>query len=209
MQKQNTIHINDIIEYVDQVAKTHGWIEPENIVGYDKEQIKNDNISSMSFIKEYDDSEDFPVDFEIANYYLDYFCDIDNDIYKLVNYGLWVIVHLYGSTPVYIYPAFMRQHLNKVDTTELTSIFDLIFIQIKKAKEYNDNLLVSLLTEFLFELFQYGSEWGVFAENPQSKPSVPNCNINVKEAKDMDYLCSKLPDSYVSKLASLEQYDRP
>ena len=41
MQKQNSIHINDIIEDVEQVAKTHGWIKPENIVGYDKEQIKN------------------------------------------------------------------------------------------------------------------------------------------------------------------------
>ena len=209
MQKQNSIHINDIIEDVEQVARTHGWIEPENIIGYDKEQIKNNNINSMTFIKKYDDSEDFPVDFEIANYYLVYFCDIDNNIYKLVNYGLWVIISLYCSTPVNIYPVYMREYLDKVDVTELTYIFDLIFIQIKKAKEDNDDLLMSLLTEFLFELFQYGGEWGVYAENPQSKPSVPNCNINVQEAKDMDYLCSKLPDSYVSKLASLEQYDRP
>lgn len=192
----------DNYEWTEQLFDFYekiGWIEPDCIVGFDKALVKAHNLERFD-TGIMDEAE--TADKMIASYY-EYRFKIEADIEKFTDVSLWLIMELADSTPTYIFPVQIREYFKTHGTQSLNDCFNKIYQAIAYHQIHSPKIVTYLLTEFLFETFQYGSEWGVFVE-PRGKPSITYNVLSVEQANEHDYLCSKLSAENLQKLANVE-----
>lgn len=191
----NYSYTEDLYDFYERI----GWIEPDQITGYDKQAVRDYNLQTFNqgIINDVETADEM-----IASFYDTLFYYQPN-AEKLIDVSIWLITELADSTPTYIFPSFLRQQLQQLDNDTLNTYFNTIYQAIQRSLTVSPYIITYLLTEFLFESFQYVSEWGVYVE-PKDKPSIITLPMMVEEVRLDNYLCGKLSDENVKKLVSLE-----
>lgn len=198
-----SLDIEELEEDGDSLALEFGWIYPESFIGYDKNAIKEHQGRCVISTPEGAIEPEIDPCFYISEYYSECF-KAQPDIYKFVEGSLWLTVQLYCSYPTHILTISLRKYFHN-DNTDLDNIFTIISSEIDKATKNEDKVAVFLLTDFIFETFEFGPEWGVFVDT-SGKSSILQNMITIDEAKKYDILCSKLSAQNIAILAKLENY---
>lgn len=137
----------------------------------------------------------------MSDYYLSYL-DEYKDFIKLIDAVFWFIDNFNDSYISNIAPIYLRDYLLEKDSMYLNFLFSYIFGKIN----FNDKIKYKLGVNFLFEVFQYGSEWGVYYRDSHFKPSMSENAINIGKGDNNPYLSSKLSETNLLQLDNLEQY---
>lgn len=181
------------------------WVHPENVTGFSRETVRKENIRSY---EEDDYNRDSDTADIIVASYLEECLYVDSSNYMIfLEYGLWLITELYSIYVVHIFPSDMREHLPR-ESNKLNHIFDeiyKIFLTKDKEGEYH---CANLLKIFIFEVFQFGSEWGNFDIKHIDCDSMFLENNLIESAAEGKFLCSYLNKENLANLSALVDYSK-
>ncbi len=110
------------------------------------------------------------------------------DFKKFIVYGLWLIVETYSIYTANILPIVVRDKLPR-DEIILNSIFNVIYSEYAKHK--NNENIAYVISEYLFNLFEFGYDFDNFNQNNLNKIGVFQKNICINDPNNTA-LCSFL-----------------
>ena len=202
MQKKIDISVLD--KKVNFSIPPFFWIHPKNIYGFSKIQTRKENTQEI-LNEDSDLSNLNRADFIIA-IYLEECLELHPEDYQIfLDNILWIITELYSTYASNLSSVYLRPHLPK-ETKILNKIFEKIFDLISIKKTERDYFCLFLLKNFIFELFQFGPEWGVFSRDRLNYSSLFQDNIAIDDIKN-PYLCSFLNKENMKKISSLLDID--
>ncbi|WP_227429767.1 hypothetical protein [Psychrobacter sp. I-STPA6b] len=190
------VNIEIIQLKTDYEIEPFDWVQPENIDGYHPAMVRSYNIDSFGDGNITKCNKEEQADQIIADYYLECFYH-DGDYHLLIEYGLWLIKSLYCSYVAYIYPCSIKEKLPK-NETKINQLFDILYNEFEGACQIKEYHCAKLIRVFMFELLQYGAEWGMFLHK----------NNNINEAKEFDYLYAYLSEGNLAKLVDIEKFNK-
>lgn len=190
------ISINDIEVNKYDLVDNIGWIHPKNIMGYDVEELKKYNFNQINHICV---EMDMKSDAIIYDYIEECFLAYPADFERFIIYGLWLIVETYSIFTANILPIAVRNYLPR-DKVILNHIFDIIYNEYIKYK--HNKIIAYIISEYLFNLFEFGYDFGVFNQENLNKISVFRENICIDDPDNIA-LCSFLSRENKMRIAHL------
>lgn len=192
--------INTIKTKVDFEVEPFVWINPNLILGYNIQEVRESNFKLFLQGSTYTDEGD-SVDEVIASYYLE--CDARSPNFDLLlDYALWLIENLFSSYVAYIYPSYIREYLSPQNVNKVFIILYEFFDKFCSSKEYH---IAHLIKIFIFESMCYGPEWGSFLDEENGK-IVSEKKIEIHSLKHNHYLCIYLLKDNLQKIKILQSF---
>ena len=153
------------------------------------------------------DNPDTP-DIIIASYLQECLLFDPKEYLIFLEYGLWLITELYSSYVVYSFPVDIRENILR-DSHEINYIFNKIYDEFIIKDEKEDYHCANLLKIFIFEIFQFGKEWGTFDTKHINHDSILSKNILIDNSNNQNvFLCSYLNNENLIKLSNLVDYNK-
>lgn len=201
---QEKIDISVLNRKIDFSIPPFFWIHPKNISGFSKTKTKQENIQLVLGENREPSSSD-PADLIIAMYLEECLESHPEDYQLFLEYNLWLIVELYSSYVSSLSPMCLRPHLPH-DKKILNQVFEKVFTLFSTKDMEQDYFCLFLLKNYIFELFQFGPEWGVFTKDKLDHPSMFQYNLAIDDINNTG-LCSLLTETNVRKISSLLDVD--
>lgn len=203
---KSCIDISLLDEKVTFFIEPFEWINPQNVFGFSKDEVRKENIRLYEESNFQDNDSDM-ADIIIAAYLQECLLSDPNGYLIFLDYGLWLITELYSSYVTYTFPADIRKHL-LTHPNKLNYVFERIYELFSKKDKEEDYHCANLLKIFIFEVFQFGSEWGVFDTKHINHDSVFSKNTLIDENTRNEFLCSHLNKENIEKLSDLIDYKK-
>lgn len=203
------VDISVLNKKVDFFIEPFEWINPQKIIGFSKNDVRKENIRLYEE-NEYEYESDNPdtPDIIIALYLQECLLFDPNGYLIFLEYGLWLITELYSSYVVYSFPVDIRENILR-DSHEINYIFNKIYDEFIIKDEKEDYHCANLLKIFIFEIFQFGKEWGIFDIKHINHDSILSKNILIDNSNNLNvFLCSYLNNENLIKLSNLVDYNK-
>lgn len=188
--------INDIEVNKYDLVNNIGWAHPKNIIGYNIKELKKYNLNRVDNIYieiniKYDEI--------IYDYMEECFLANPSDYEKFITYGLWLIVETYSLHTANILPIAVRDNLPR-DSIILNNLFDIIHDEYINQK--HNKTVKFIISEYLFNLFEFGYDFGIFNQKNLNKNSIFKENICIDDINN-SALCSFLSKENKIRISDL------
>lgn len=201
------VDISVLNKKVDFFIEPFEWINPQKIIGFSKNDVRKENIRLYKENEYESDNPDTP-DIIIASYLQECLLFDPKEYLIFLEYGLWLITELYSSYVVYSFPVDIRENILR-DSHEINYIFNKIYDEFIIKDEKEDYHCANLLKIFIFEIFQFGKEWGTFDTKHINHDSILSKNILIDNSNNQNvFLCSYLNNENLIKLSNLVDYNK-